>query len=221
MYILTNDTRYHAIQVLSTGSAVRLLGESLPAASSLDEPVAVYADNDFLLQTIDPAGYLRQDLKEGSWLLTNEPLPPEPQAEPMVYDLLDSTAAMVKLIMQGKSPETDDEKIVVSALWDEWTAGSHEAGEIYNVDAEPWECYQSYDNAMHPDIAPGNSAWQTFNRPLHGMSRETARYFVQPTGAHDIYKAGEWAISSGKFWRCTENTAYSPEDYPQAWQAET
>lgn len=100
-------------------------------------------------------------------------------------------------------------------------AGNHTAGEVYNADGAPWECYQSYDNATHPDIAPGGSAWQTFNRPLHGKIRETARYFVQPTGAHDIYKAGEWAVSSGRFWRCLENTAYSPEDYPQAWQAET
>lgn len=217
MYILTKDTRHNAIQVLSTGSAVRLLGESLPAESKLDEPVEVYADNDFLLQTIDPAGYLRQELKEGNWLLTNEPLPPEPQAEPMVYSLLDSTAAMVKLIMRGKSPETDDEKIVVSALWDEWTAGSHEAGEVYNADGEPWECYQSYDNATHPDIQPGGSAWQTVNRPLHGTSRETARYFVQPTGAHDIYRAGEWMIFDRKFYECLQNTAYSPADYAQTW----
>ena len=76
------------------------------------------------------------------------------------------------------------------------------------------------DNAVYPDIAPGNSAWYTFNRPYHGTSRATARNFVHPTGAHDIYKTGEWAIQDGKFTKCLSDTSYSMEEYPAAWEVE-
>lgn len=221
MYIITNDQIFNNVRVLTTGQSAYFSASELPAIDALSGAVAVYADNGFLLQTIDPAGYLRQELTEGSWLLTNAPAPAEPQAEPMEYALLESTAAMVKLMMADRKPETDDEKIQVGALWPEWTAGSHTAGEVFTVAGEPWEVFQSYDNAVYPDIAPGNSAWFTFNRPLHGTSRETARYFVQPTGAHDIYKAGEWMIFGGKFYECTQNTAYSPADYAPAWQVMT
>ena len=50
------------------------------------------------------------------------------------------------------------------------------------------------------------------------ISRETARNFVHPTGAHDIYKAGEWAIQGGKFTECVSDTSYSMEEYAAAWE---
>lgn len=220
MYIITNEQRFQNVRVLTTGQSAYFTASELPAIDVLSGAVEVYADNGFLLQTIEPGSYLRQELQSGSWLLTNAPLPAEPQAAPAEYDLLESTAAAVKLLMQGKSPETDDEKIQVGALWPEWEAGNHTAGEVFMVAGEPWEVFQSYDNAVYPDIAPGNSAWFTFNRPLHGTSRETARNFVQPTGAHDIYKAGEWTVFLGKFYACTQNTAYSPADYAPAWEVQ-
>lgn len=92
-------------------------------------------------------------------------------------------------------------------------------GGIYNADGQMWECFQAYDNATHPDIQPSKAAWYTFNRPLHGTSVETARPFVQPTSAHDVYKAGEYMIwTDGKTYRCKADTAYSPVDYAAAWE---
>ena len=107
-----------------------------------------------------------------------------------------------------------------SALYDEWKPGKHVVGDIFSVDGDIWECFQNYDNAVYPDIAPGGSAWFTFNRPYHGTSRETARMFIHPTGAHDVYKKGEWAIQDGKFTKANQDTAYSLAEYPQAWDVE-
>lgn len=216
MYLTLNGRTYQNVQALTSGDNIRFVGESLTGVEEITSPVTLYAENGMLIQSYVPTDYKRQEIQNGSWLLTNSSV-----LEPVEYDLLESTAAMVKLLMQDKKPETDDEKIQVSALWPEWTAGSYTAGDIYTVDGAPWECYQSYDNAVYPDIQPGNSAWFTFNRPLHGTSRQTARAFVQPTGAHDIYKAGEWAVFSGKFYECTQNTAYSPVDYAAAWAERT
>lgn len=116
------------------------------------------------------------------------------------------------------SASSDDDKIKISVLCKTWQPGSYEVGDTYNADGQTWECYQAYDNNTYPDIKPGNSAWYTFNRPLHGTSPETARSFVHPTGAHDIYMAGEYMIFSSKLYLCKENTAYSPEEYAAAWE---
>ena len=44
--------------------------------------------------------------------------------------------------------------------------------------------------------------------------------FIHPTGAHDVYKKGEWAIQDGKFTKANQDTAYSLAEYPQAWDIE-
>lgn len=117
------------------------------------------------------------------------------------------------------SVATDTERITISVLYPDWAAGAHTVGEIYNAGGQTWECYAAYDNAIYPDVQPGNAAWYTFNRPLHGTTAETARPFVQPIGAHDMYRAGECMIwADGKTYRCKTDTAYSPADYAAAWE---
>lgn len=222
MYITHNNQTYANVRVYSTSGSVRFTGDSLLGLTDLTGPVGVFADNGFQMQTYTPGDFLRQEITDGSWLLTNIPLP-EPQpvvVTPAEYDLTVSTANAVRLLMAGKQPTTADEIIMCSALYDEWTPGKHVTGDVFCVGGEPWECFQNYDNAVYPDIKPGNSAWYTFNRPFHGTSRETARNFVHPTGAHDVYKAREWAVQGGKFTKANQDTAYSLAEYPQAWDVE-
>lgn len=219
MYITHNNQTYANVRVYSTSGSVRFTGDSLSGVTELTGPVVVFADNGFQMQTYTPGDFLRQDIKDGSWLLTNAPVPtPQPVvATPVAYDLLTSTANMTRILMKGEKPKTADEIIMCSALYDEWKPGKHVVGDIFSVGGDIWECFQNYDNAVYPDIAPGGSAWFTFNRPYHGTSRETARNFVHPTGAHDIYKKGEWAVQGGKFTECLSDTSYSLEEYPAAW----
>ena len=133
-------------------------------------------------------------------------------------DALASAIYVSKLSMNGETIKDDDQRIRASGLYDEWAAGKHEVGEIYNANGQTWECYQAYDNATHPDIKPDNAAWFTFNRPLHGKTPETARPWVAPTHSMDIYKAGEYMIwTDGKIYPCIQNTNFSPADYPGAW----
>jgi hypothetical protein len=222
MYITHNNQTYANVRVYSTSGSARFTGDSLSGVAALTGPVGVFADNGFQMQTYTPGDFLRQDIEDGNWLLTNTPLPtPQPVVvTPAEYDLTVSTANAVRLLMAGKQPTTADEIIMCSALYDEWMPGKHVAGDIFSVDGDVWECFQNYDNAVYPDIKPGNSAWYTFNRPFHGTSRETARNFVHPTGAHDVYKAGEWAVQDGKFTKANQDTAYSLAEYPQAWDVE-
>lgn len=113
----------------------------------------------------------------------------------------------------------DEERLKLHIFYPDWAEGKHEVGEIYNADEQTWECFQAYDNAIYPDINPNNSAWFTFNRPLHGKSPETARPFVKPMGAHDMYHKGEYMIwTDGTVYKCVVDTVYTPDEYGQAWE---
>lgn len=138
-----------------------------------------------------------------------------------MLDALASTIYAAKLSLRGETVDDDDKRIRASGLYDDWNPGSHTVGEIFNADGQTWECFQAYDNAVYPDIAPGNSAWFTFNRPLHGKSKETARPWVAPMGAHDIYRFGEYMIwTDGTIQRCkaANGTNFPPDQYPDGWE---
>lgn len=214
MYLILNGQQYSDITLYSSGgNDIRFVGESLTGITEITEPVTVYGEDGYVFKTYNPKDYNKQIIADGAWRMTTVFM-----ETPITYDLAHSTANAVRILMSGKQPTTADEIIMCSALYDEWEPGSHVTGDVFTVSGDPWECFQSYDNAVYPDIAPGNSAWYTFNRPYHGTSRETARNFVHPTGAHDIYKAGEWAIQGGKFTECVSDTSYSMEEYAAAWE---
>jgi len=144
--------------------------------------------------------------------------------DPKMLDALSSSIYLSKLQLKGETVDDDDKRIRASGLYDDWTAGAHTVGQIYNAEGQTWECYQAYDNATYPDIEPGNAAWFTFNRPLHGKTPETARPWVAPTHSKDIYQYGEYMIwTDGTIRRCiAENgTDFSPDDYPAGWETYT
>lgn len=98
---------------------------------------------------------------------------------------------------------------------------SHSGGSLGGEWEQTWECYQAYDNATYPGLVPGDPSWYTFNRPLHGKTKETARPFVPVQGAHDMYRTGEYMIfTDGKVYRCKQDTNFSPTDYAQAWEVQ-
>ena len=220
MYITHDNQTYANVRVYSTSGSVRFMGDSLSGLTELTGAVKVFADNGFQMQTYTPGDFLRQDIRDGSWLLTNTPVPtPQPvTVQPVTYDLTVSTANAVRLLMAGKQPEMADEVIMCSALYPEWEAGVHKTDEIFLLDGDPWKVLAAYDNATHPDIAPGETAWATFNIPYHGTTRQTARAWVKPNNATDIYKVGEWCVFGGKYYVSKRGTDFSPTEYPADWE---
>ncbi|WP_302814947.1 hypothetical protein [Ruthenibacterium lactatiformans] len=129
-----------------------------------------------------------------------------------------SAAAVGQMVLAQMANLDDDARIRVSGLYGPWSAGQFEVGDIRNSGGQTWACFQAHDNATYPDIKPGSAAWFTFWRPLHGKSPETARPFAPVQGAHDMYKIGEYAVFEDALYKCVQDTAYSPADYPQAWE---
>lgn len=136
-----------------------------------------------------------------------------------MYEALAGAIYVSRLALAGEAVDSDDKRLRASGLYPEWTPGNHPKGEIYNAGGQTWECFAPYNNAVYPDVRPGEASWYTFNRPLHGTSPETARPFVPVQGAHDMYRSGEYmSWTDGTVYRCKADTNFSPEEYPQAWE---
>lgn len=136
-----------------------------------------------------------------------------------LYEALASAIYVSRQTLAGAAIDTDDQRIRASGLYETWSEGSYQVGDIRNTEDQTWECFQAHDTATYPDIRPGEASWYTFWRPLHGTSPETARPFVPVQGAHDMYRAGEYMIyTDGQTYRCLGDTNFSPEEYPAAWE---
>lgn len=136
-----------------------------------------------------------------------------------IYDALASCIYVNRLALSGQAVDDDDKRIRASGLFEDWTEGAYSVGDIRNSNGQTWECFQGHDNNVYPDINPDNPAWFTFWRPLHGKSKETARPFVPVMGSHDIYRVGEHMIwKDGNIMRCVQDTNFSPDDFPAAWE---
>ena len=111
---------------------------------------------------------------------------------------------------------TPEQVIANRILCKPWAPGAYNVGNVRSTANGIWYCCQDHDSTNDPSWNPdeARALWS----PYHGTTPETALPFVAPTGAHDMYKSGEYMIyTDGKLYYCTEDTAYSPTDYDRAW----
>lgn len=94
----------------------------------------------------------------------------------------------------------------------------HEVGEVatHPETGYPYECMTAYDGTVQQDWTIDN---RTLWKPWHSRKKEYALPWEQPTGAHDMYKAGEYMIwTDGSVKKCVQDTNFSPTEYAQAWE---
>ena len=110
-----------------------------------------------------------------------------------------------------------NEVIEAGPLLAAWTPGAYVIGDVRTQDGVPWRCCQAHDSTGQAGWGPGEAAalWA----PYHGTDAAHALPWVQPTGAHDMYKAGECMVwTDGGVYRCVSDTVYTPEQYAAAWE---
>lgn len=98
-----------------------------------------------------------------------------------------------------------------------WAPGPAVVGDVRMFEGAPYKCVQDHDSTGSPDWTPAATPalWMQY----HGTTPETARPWLQPSGAHDQYKAGEYMTLEGVLYLCLSDTTYSPTDYAAAWSA--
>lgn len=225
MYLLINNTQYPVTKRIVSKDTVKYLSVS-PDPGTVSGTIQMYRDDGFLLAEDDSDGYSRHTYAGTILTLTNKPEPvpaPTPTPEPQATNA--QTLAVVKFarMMLPVQTMTADQTISVSALYDEWSEGAYQVGDIrlawYDGTHQPWKCRQEHDTTTYPDITPDGQAWRTFWIPFHGTTPETAQDWIAPSGAHDQYNAGEYMIYNGQTYRCLAAIVYTPDEYAQAWEA--
>lgn len=111
--------------------------------------------------------------------------------------------------------EINDNQIAVR----QWQPATYIIGDVRQYNGVPYKCVQAHDSTANADWTPDTTPalWMQY----HGTTPETARAWVAPTGAQDMYKVGEYMIfTDGKTYKCLSDTTYSPADYSQAWEVQ-
>lgn len=138
-------------------------------------------------------------------------------AEP---DPTDALAEVQKQIMLSILSDRDDKTIGVKcmSLFPVYTQDKqHNTGDVarHPDTGYPYECMTSYNGTVQQDWTIDN---RTLWKPWHSRDQEYALPWVAPTGAHDMYKAGEYMIwTDEKVYECKQDTNFSPTEYAQAW----
>ena len=136
----------------------------------------------------------------------------------------DPTAALQEIQTQAvltQIAESEDKTLGIQcmALFPAYVQNKqHEVGEVatHPETGYPKECILAYDGTVQQDWTIGTpTCW----KPWHSRKKEYALPWEQPTGAHDMYKAGEYMIwTDGSIKKCVQDTNFNPVEYPQAWE---
>ena len=121
-----------------------------------------------------------------------------------------------------RAAETEDasanEVIDLAPLLKEWHEDAYESGAVRVYKGKPFKCVQAHDSTGNPSWNPEEapSLWANY----HGTDAAHALPYVQPTGAHDAYMNGEYAVWKDTVYLCTVNhTVHDPGTLPASWEA--
>ena len=98
----------------------------------------------------------------------------------------------------------------------DWVPDSYVIGDIRkDSTGYPKKCITAHNSLTNPDhTIDVASLWA----PFHATQSTYALPWIAPTGAHDMYKVGEYMIfTDEKIYKCVMDTNFSPTDYAQAW----
>ena len=136
----------------------------------------------------------------------------------------DPTAALQEIQTQAvmaKIAESEDKTLGIQcmALFPVYVQDKqHDAEEVatHPETGYPYECMTAYDGSVQQDWTIDN---RTLWKPWHSRKPEYALPWEAPTGAHDMYKSGEYMVwTDGNTYKCISDTNFSPEEYAQAWE---
>lgn len=136
----------------------------------------------------------------------------------------DPTAALQEIQTQAviaQIAENEDKTLGIQcmALFPTYVQNKqHEVGEVatHPETGYPKECILAYDGTVQQDWTIDTpTCW----KPWHSRKAEYALPWETPTGAHDMYKTGEYVIwTDGTVKKCVQDTNFSPDEYLQAWE---
>ena len=148
------------------------------------------------------------------------------QAVQAATQVADAQTAMLRTAMRKfvRIDELQPEDIAdLVGLYDPWTVDEAVAvGDIRSYEGKLYKVVQAHTTQADwtPDATP--ALWTEIAPPETEDGEEIVPDFVQPTGAHDAYNAGDKVLFEGKIYESTiDANTWSPSDYPQGWKEVT
>ena len=139
----------------------------------------------------------------------------------MMNEALESVIRYARNKLMAEIADMDDktEGIACKGLFPLYEQNhTYEVGDVrlHPETGYPKECIMAYDGTVQQDwTIDTSSLW----KPWHSRKPEYALPWERPTGAHDMYKAGEYMIwTDGTVKKCVQDTNFSPDEYSQAWE---
>ena len=135
---------------------------------------------------------------------------------------MEGIIALAKTVLTERITESDDKTLGIQcmALFPVWERGNYVEGDV-RADPDtgyPYECITPHDSIINTgeDYTIKN---RTLWKPWHSRKKEYALPYEAPTGAHDMYKSGEYMVwTGGTVKKCLRDTNFSPEEYPADWE---
>ena len=135
----------------------------------------------------------------------------------MTRDTLNAFVAAVKSLRESA---TDEQAVEAVGIYPVWAAGkSYEIGIRVQYDGILYRCLQSHDSQADwtPDATPALFTEVALPGEIP--------VWKQPTGAQDAYNTGDkvWYPSEDTtvYQSTIDNNVWSPDEYPQGWEAVT
>ena len=141
--------------------------------------------------------------------------------KPAQPDYTDALQEIQTQAVLAQIAESDDKTLGIQcmALFPVYEQNKqHEVGEVatHPETGYPYECMTAYDGTVQQDWTIDN---RTLWKPWHSRKKEYALPYEAPTGAHDMYKSGEYMIwTDGIVKKCLRDTNFSPDEYPADWE---
>lgn len=134
---------------------------------------------------------------------------------------MEGLVALAKTVLTERIAESEDKTLGIQcmALFPAYVQEKqHDSGEVaaHPETGYPYECMTAYDGTVQQDWTIDN---RTLWKPWHSRKAEYALPWEAPTGAHDMYKAGEYMIwTDGTVRRCKADTDRGPDVLPDNWE---
>ncbi len=177
-----------------------------------DSPTQIN-ENTALLRAWQPGSYAAGDLREHEGIPYKCVQAHDSTANPAWTP---DTQAALWMQYHGTSRSTARPWIAPTGAHDQYKAGEY----MIWTDGNLYQCIS--DTAYSP--ADYAAAWKADGAGGGDSGGEDDEYpaFVQPTGTHDAYNAGDKVTYEGKRYVCKmANCAYSPSAYPAGWEEVT
>lgn len=139
----------------------------------------------------------------------------------MMADALESAIRYAGTRLMADIAESDDKTEGIACrglipVYEQNHAYSVGDVRLHPITGTPKECMTAYDGSVQQDWTIDTA---TLWKPWHSRKKEYALPWEAPTGAHDMYKSGEYMIwTDGSIKKCIQDTNFSPTEYAHAWE---